>query len=86
MCEGVLRLGGQRYKIEITRTSQYGLNGELAAQLRKAGFKLGAGGTRTVSNRFVIEAVFGADAVAELDPVVEAVTVEKTPRRRLLGR
>lgn len=90
-CEGVLRLGGQRYKIDITRTSQYGVDGELAVRLKKAGFQLGVGGTRTQSNQFVIEAVFGKDAAGELDAVVDATTHDeqrntgKFSRRRQRG-
>jgi hypothetical protein len=70
-CEGVLRLGGTRYKIEITRTSQYGVDSELAARLKSAGFSLGVGANTTRSNLFVIEAVFGAGAAGELDDLVE---------------
>jgi hypothetical protein len=89
-CEGVLRLGGQRYKIEIERSTQYGADGELGVRLKKAGFKLGVSGTRTQSNLFVIEAVFGPEAVAELDAVVEAAShdepSEARASRRLRGR
>jgi hypothetical protein len=89
-CEGVLRLGGQRYKIEIERTTQYGADGELGVRLKRAGFKLGVSGSRTQSNLFVIEAVFGPEAVTELDPVVEAASQDQPhdgrPARRLRRR
>jgi hypothetical protein len=88
-CEGVLRLGGQRYKIEIERSTQYGADGELGLRLKKAGFKLGVSGARTQSNVFIIEAVFGSEAVTELDSVVEAASHDETsssrPLRRLLS-
>lgn len=86
-CEGVLRLGGRRYKIEIFRTSQYGLDGELALRLKSAGFTLGIGGARSTSNRFVIEAVFGPNAASELDEVVEAAApVEATKSGQIMRR
>jgi hypothetical protein len=58
-------------------------------RLEKAGFKLGVSGARTQSNFFVIEAVFGSEAVTELDSVVEAASQDDTPSpgplRRLLS-
>ncbi len=82
-CEGVLRLGGQRYKIEIERSTQYGADGELGVRLKKAGFSLGVSGARTQSNLFVIEAVFGREAVAELDAVVEAASQDDPSEARV---
>jgi hypothetical protein len=85
-CEGVLRLGGQRYKIEIQRSTQYGADGELGVRLKRAGFRLGVSGTRTQSNLFVIEAVFGPEAVTELDAVVEAASQDEPPKTRAARR
>jgi len=77
-CEAVLRLGGRHCTIKIERSTQYGIDGELGVRLKKAGFRLGASGTRTQTSVFVIDAVFGREAIKELDPVVDAVSSDGT--------
>lgn len=66
-CDFVLYLGGRRCAINIERTTQYGVDGELAIRLKRAGFRLGVGSTRRQTSVFRIEAAFGADAVGALD-------------------
>lgn len=86
VCEGVLRLGVQRGRIEITRSSQFDVDGELAAQLRKAKFQLGFGAKRSQITEFVIEAAFTSQEANELDHVVAAAQPELEARLGLLGR
>lgn len=72
-CEVVLRNGGTHFKIEIETKAQFGVDGELAAKLKKAGFTVSLSADRTRHNQFIIEAVFGKDAAPQLDAVVAAV-------------
>ncbi len=85
-CEAVLRLGTERGRIEIRSTPQFDVDGELARRLKKAGFSLGLGGSKSTINEFIIEAAFTPDAAAELDPIVEAASEEAKTRPRLLAR
>ncbi len=72
-CDVVLRNGGSHFKIEIESKAQFGVDSELAAKLKKAGFTVSLSAERTRHNQFIIEAVFGKDAAATLDAVVAAV-------------
>jgi hypothetical protein len=72
-CDVVLRNGGSHFKIEIESKAQFGVDGELAAKLKKSGFTVSLSADRTRHNQFIIEAVFGKDAAAKLDAVVAAV-------------
>lgn len=69
----MLRNGGTHFKIEIETKAQFGVNGEPAAKLKKAGFDVSLSAERTRHNQFIIEAVFGKDAAPRLDSVVAAV-------------
>jgi len=87
MCEGVLRLGVQKGRIEITRSSQFDMDGELAAKLRKANFDLGFSRKQSLVTQFVIEAAFSPQEAEELDRVVEAAAQPQAEvRRGLLSR
>jgi hypothetical protein len=88
-CETVLRLGAERSSIEIKRTSQFDVDGELAGRLTKKGFSLGAGGSRSTITEFVIDAAFSEQAADELDAIVEAAQQppeEPRPRSRFTRR
>ncbi len=62
-----------RFKIEIESKAQFGVDGELTGQLEKAGFTVSLSADRTRHTQFIIEAVFGKEAAAQLDAVVAAV-------------
>lgn len=84
VCEGVLNLGVKKGRIQITRSSTLGVDGELGLRLKKAGFKLGVSGTRATVTEFMIEAAFTAEAAKELDAVVaktEPPLVARRPSR-----
>lgn len=72
-CDVVLRNGGTHFKIEIESKAQFGVDGELASKLKRAGFTVSLSADRTRHNQFIIEAVFGKDAAPKLDAVVAAV-------------
>lgn len=72
-CDVVLRNGGSHFKIEIESKGQFGVDGDLAAKLKKSGFTVSLSADRTRHNQFIIEAVFGKDSAATLDAVVAAV-------------
>jgi hypothetical protein len=64
-CEAVLRNGATRMRIEISRESQFSLNGNVGKRFAKFGLELGASvGSEHVSN-FVVEATFGQQAKPE---------------------
>ncbi|MBF4766618.1 hypothetical protein ISU10_02410 [Nocardioides agariphilus] len=86
VCDGVLHLGVKKGRIQITRSSTLGVDGELGLRLRKAGFKLGVSGTKATVTEFVIEAAFTADAAKELDAVVAKTEPTPIPARRSLLR
>jgi hypothetical protein len=82
VCEGVLKLGWKKGRIQITKSSTLGVDGELATRLRDAGFKLGVSGTKATVTEFVIEAAFTPEASKALDTVVAKTAPDPTPRRR----
>lgn len=87
VCEGVLNLGVKKGRIQITRSSTLGVDGEIGLRLKKAGFKLGVSGTKATVTEFVIEAAFTAEAAEDLDAVV--AKTDTTPiavRRSFLRR
>lgn len=72
-CEAVLRNGARRMRIEISRESQFSLNGSVGKRFAKFGLDLGASvGSEHVSN-FVVEATFGKEPIADLAPEAKAV-------------
>ena len=70
-CVAVLNNGASSVKIEIIRQSQFSVESELAAGLKKAGFQLGVTAEKNRYSVFVIEARFGP--LAELPPDLGAV-------------
>ena len=82
--EGVLNNGWRKGSIRITQSSTLGIDGELAARLKKAGFSLGLSGKRAKVTEFVIEAAFTPEAAKALDEVVAAT--EPSSARRSLRR
>lgn len=82
VCDGVLNLGVRKGRIQITRSSTLGVDGELGLRLRKAGFKLGVSGTKATVTEFTIEAAFTADAAKDLDAVVAKIEPAAIPSRR----
>lgn len=86
VCDGVLKLGVKKGRIQITRSAQLGVDGELGVRLKKAGFKLGVSGTKTVVTEFVIEAAFTPEASKDLDLIVAKTESETAPRRSLRRR
>ena len=91
VCDGVLNLGVRKGRIQITRSSTLGVDGELGLRLQKAGFKLGVSGAKATVTEFVIEAAFTADAAKDLDAVVAkteppAVAARRSFLRRNLAR
>ena len=91
VCDGVLNLGVKKGRIQITRSSTLGVDGELGLRLQKAGFNLGVSGTKATVTEFVIEAAFTADAAKDLDAVVAkteppAVATRRSLLMRKLGR
>lgn len=75
-CEAVLRNGARRMRIEISRESQFSLNGSIGKRFAKFGLELGATiGSEQVSN-FVVEATFGKESIAEAAPVARAADSE----------
>jgi len=86
VCDGVLNLGVRKGRIQITRSSTLGVDGELGLRLKKAGFKLGVSGTKATVTEFVIEAAFTADAAKDLDAVVARTEPAPIPARRSLLR
>jgi hypothetical protein len=86
VCDGVLHLGVKKGRIQITRSATLGVDGELAFQLKKAGFQLGISGSKVVATEFVIEAAFTPELAKELDKVVAKTEAEPAARRSLLRR
>lgn len=86
VCEGVLNLGVKKGRIQITRSSTLGVDGELGMRLKKAGFKLGVSGTKATVTEFVIEAAFTPEAAKDLDAVVAKAESDDAPRKTLLRR
>ena len=79
-CHAVLSNGARFVQIEITRQSQFNVEGELAGQLKKVGFELGFTAIKNRSNVFSIAAKFpDRDTISESEPALQT-------RRRLLGR
>ena len=76
VCDGVLNLGVTKGRIQITRTSTLGVDGELGMRLKKAGFKLGVSGAKATVTEFVIEAAFTPEASRDLDAVVARTEVD----------
>lgn len=81
VCEGVLNLGVKKGRIQITRSSTLGVDGEIGLRLKKAGFKLGVSGTKATVTEFVIEAAFTAEASRDLDAVVATTEPTSLPTR-----
>lgn len=84
VCEGVLNNGWRKGNIHITQSSILGVDGEFAAVLKKAGFKLGLSGSKAKVTEFMIEAAFTSETARALDAVVAAT--EPLPARRPLLR
>lgn len=84
VCEGVLNLGVKKGRIQITRSSTLGVDGELGMRLKKAGFKLGVSGTKSTVTEFVIEAAFTPEAAKDLDAVVAKAESDQARPRPLL--
>lgn len=86
VCDGVLHNGWKKSRIQITTEEKLRLDGDLAAKLRGAGFKLGVSGSKLTSTEFVIEAAFTPEASKDLDALV--ATTDSVPgslgRRRKL--
>ncbi len=82
VCEGVLKLGWKKGRIQITRSSTLGVDGELGVRLRQAGFKLGVSGTKAMVTEFVIEAAFTPEASKALDAVVATTEPDQFAARR----
>lgn len=70
MCEGVLRFGLKKGRIQITKSATLNVDGDLAIKLKRAGFKLGVSGSRVLVTEFVIEAAFTPEASKDLDALV----------------
>gem|GEM_PF-4932896 len=83
VCDGVLRLGVRKGRIQITQSTTLGVDGELGVRLKKAGFKLGVGGAKATVTDFVIEAAFAPEVSKELDEIV--AKTEPTSARSLLA-
>lgn len=81
VCEGVLRNGSKKGRIQITKSATLGVDGDLAIKLKKAGFKLGLSGSRVMVTEFVIEAAFTPEASKDLDALV--ATTESTSANAL---
>lgn len=77
VCEGVLRNGWKKGRIQITRSASLGVDGDLAIKLKRAGFKLGVSGAKVTVTEFVIEAAFTPEASKDLDALV--ATTESDP-------
>lgn len=82
VCDGVLNLGVKKGRIQITRSSTLGVDGELGMRLKKSGFKLGVSGTKATVTEFVIEAAFTPDSAKDLDAVVARTEPGPAPARR----
>jgi hypothetical protein len=82
ICESVLRNGCKKGRIQITKSSALGIDGDLAGRLQGAGFELGLSGTRSTVTEFVIEAAFTKDAVKDLDQLAAQAESESRPSRR----
>jgi len=80
VCEGVLHNGWKKGKIQITKSSSLGVDGDLAIKLKKSGFKLGVSGTTVMVTEIRIEAAFTPEASRDLDLLV-ATTAPVDPRR-----
>ena len=88
VCEGVLKLGWKKGKIQITRSSNYGVDSELGFGLRKSGFRLGVSGSKAMVTEILVEAAFAKEASRDLDKLVaktEAADLSAA-RRPLLRR
>lgn len=82
VCEGVLHLGVKKGRIQITRSSTLGVDGEIGLRLKKAGFKLGVSGTKATVTEFIIEAAFTPEAAKDLDAIVaKTEPMPVAPRR-----
>jgi hypothetical protein len=77
VCEGVLRNGWKKGRIQITKSATLGVDGDLAIKLKSAGFKLGVSGSKVMVTEFVIEAAFTPEASKDLDALV--ATTESEP-------
>ena len=82
VCEGVLKNGVKKGRIQITRSATLGIDGELGVRLKKAGFQLGVSGTKVVVTEFVVEAAFTPEASKALDEVVAKAESDPIPPRR----
>lgn len=82
VCDGVLRLGATKGRIQITRSATLGVDGELAVRLKKAGFQLGVSGTKVVVTEFVVEAAFTPEASKDLDKVVAKTELGIAPSHK----
>lgn len=79
VCDGVLKNGWKKGRIQITQSASLGVDGTLAGNLRNAGFELGVSGSRIRVTQFVIEAAFSPEVSKDLDALV--ATTEATPAR-----
>jgi hypothetical protein len=86
VCDGVLRNGARKGRIQITRSATLGVDGDLAIKLKNAGFKLGLSGRKIMVNEFVIEAAFTPEAAKELDALVATTTESAAVGRSLVPR
>lgn len=86
VCDGVLNLGVKKGRIQITRSSTLGVDGELGLRLKKEGFKLGVSGTKATVTEFVIEAAFTPEVSQDLNAVVAKTESDQPARRRSLLR
>ncbi len=82
VCDGVLKNGVKKGRIQITRSATLGVDGELGVRLKKAGFQLGVSGTKVVVTEFVVEAAFTPEASKALDEVVAKAESDPIPPRR----
>ena len=82
VCEGVLKNGVKKGRIQITRSATLGIDGELGVRLKKAGFQLGVSGTKVVVTEFVVEAASTPEASKALDEVVAKAESDPIPPRR----
>jgi hypothetical protein len=82
VCEGVLKNGWKKGRIQITRSATLGVNGDLAVKLKQAGFQLGVSGTKVMVTEFVIEAAFTPEASKDLDALVATTESDPKPGRR----
>jgi hypothetical protein len=85
-CDGVLVNGVKRLRIEIIRESQFSLDGDIAATLRKAGLNLGASYRKSELRTFVIEAAFEGASLPEAMPTDTSSDDDAEPRRGRRGR